>query len=296
MKTGVKATTIRDIENCYNKIAQSEKFHAALMTHVDMICKEFASNKMFYKFIFKNNRFLASIILTCVYFKKESPCLNDIKTQCVRTNMISPNTVSSLLLLLKAGNYISTRKDTSDKRKTHFSITDKGLKSVLALTKTIAVPLDEMGIVEFKINNFTKKNAQSFFERYFDIFYHDIHLVNIAEKADIFVNKDSGHMIMSYLYLYGLTAKNSDEALTIISLAKRCGVSRSHLRNIIFEAKEKALVDYDPASGHIEILASYNAMYRKYMAYYFSFVLYAAGNFKNQDSPLSHSRMTLSTQ
>jgi|GEM_PF-2057066 len=281
MKTGVKATTVRDIENCYSKIMQSENFHAALMTHANMICKEFASNKMFYKYIFKNNRFLASVIITCVFFKKEKPCLNDIKYQCIRTNMISPNTVSSLLLLLKTGSYISTRKDTIDKRKTHFSITDRGLKSAMSLTKTVAIPLDEMGITDFKVNNFSVENMQSFFKRYYDIFHHDIHLINIADKADIFINKDSGHMIMTHLYLHGTTAQDCGEALTIISLAKRCGVSRSHLRNIILEAKENSLVNYDPKSGRIHILESYNAMYHKYMAYYFSFVLYAAENFKD---------------
>lgn len=81
-------------------------------------------------------------------------------------------------------------------------------------------------------------------------------------------------MIMVSLFMLCQNSEIESKKSKILYISKNCGVSRSHLRNILIEANKLNLLVFDNKSGHIQILDTFNSMFRSYMAYYFSFVIY----------------------
>ena len=68
-------------------------------------------------------------------------------------------------------------------------------------------------------------------------------------------------------------------------VSKECGVSRTHLRNILIKAEEKNMLSFNNDTGEIVIYESYMTMFMSYMSYYFSFVQFGLEGLKSQANP-----------
>lgn len=269
-----KLVIFREICGLYETILKNESINEAIINHSLLILDEFRSKKLFYKYIFKNNRFLAVSIAACVFYNQNDSYFSDVKSECLKTGMISENTITSLLSMLKITGRITIDKSRLDKRKIKFSFTEKGELDTLSLINSVMPALNILFPDIVNSSSLSKNELSLFFKKYYDIFHAGLYLVDLTKGAEIFITKDSGHMIMVSLFMLCQNNEIESKKSKILYISKNCGVSRSHLRNILIEANKLKLLVFDNKSGHIQILDTFNSMFRSYMAYYFSFVIY----------------------
>lgn len=268
METKLKIySTIQELSK---SIRKNEKFDAAINMHCDLMLNEFQNKRLFYKFIFSNNRFIISTVTASVFYSNEEPYLSDVKNECLKTGLVTPNTISSLLVLFKASGRISLIESLSDRRKKTFIINSKGLEDILALINTMVPAVKIMFSSPMASDVLNKSHLPAFFKEYATIHKSSIFLVDLVKKSNIFITKDSGHMILICLYMMGLSKNKKRE--TMSSLANKCAVSRSHLRGIVFEAEKNGLLKFNSLENTIYLYEGFTNMFLQYMSYYFSFI------------------------
>lgn len=265
-----KIHTFERITDINAAISGNENFRAAIILHCDLILREFRQRKLFYKFIFSNNRFIVSTIIASVFYSRQDSFLSDITHECLKTGMVSPNTVSSLLAFFKVSGRISVTISCHDRRKKKYVINKKGCEDTLALLNTMVPSLRMLFPRSDSSTLLTTDDLPSFFKKYAKIHDSSIFLIRLIQDVEVFISKDSGHMILVCLYLVGINNNSNNETLS--SIAKTCGVSRTHLRNIIVESERKQLLQYDIKNNRIKIFKSFLSMFESYMSYYFSFI------------------------
>ncbi|CCG86016.1 hypothetical protein [Erwinia piriflorinigrans] len=257
------------------KSFNDNKFEKSIFLHYHSISYSYSKNKLFYKTIFKNHRFVLSTILVIEFFTSSPPLLAEVKRKFMLLEMLSDNTVSNFLTFLKVSRRIKTRTLNDDHRKQSFVVTDKGLNETLNLIKTMVIPLDYLSPeLSLKTRVEESNSLNDFFHNYSAIINNGLFDFECAANIDIFILKDAGHMIL--LNLYCNVEKKPHGNIVSVSLAEisaKCGVSRSHIKRIITEAELAGLLLFSMKKKEILLLPPFFRMTEEYMAYYFSKVL-----------------------
>ena len=243
----------------------------AINLHYKLISSEFQRKKLFYKYIFSNGRFIISTNVASVFYSRNVAFLSDVSQESLKTGIVSPNTVSSLLTLFKVSGRLSIIKSNDDLRKKRYILTDKGVQDILTLLNTMIPCLKNFQSGSEFPKRIETKHLRSFFTQYSKIQNSSIFLVNLVKKSDIFISKDAGHMI--FITIYIICACNKKDH-TLSSIAKSCGVSRTHLKNIINEAEHDNLIYFDQKEGKIHTNDIFVMLFKEYMSFYLAFVQY----------------------
>lgn len=243
----------------------------AINLHYKLISAEFLKKKLFYKYIFSNGRFIISTNVASVFYSRDDAFLSDVSQECLKTGIVSPNTVSSLLTLFKVSGRLSIIKSNKDLRKKKYVLTDKGTQDTLTLLNTMIPCLKNFQSGSEAPKYIETQHLRLFFTEYSKIQSSSIFLINLVKKSDIFISKDSGHMI--FITIYMICACNKKDH-TLSSIAKSCGVSRTHLKSIIDNAEHNDLLYFDQNQGKIHTNDSFVMLFKEYMSYYFAFVQY----------------------
>lgn len=265
-----KLHTYARINKINASITENKNLEAAIKLHCDSIFHEFRQRKLFYKFIFSNNRFIISTITASVFYSREEAYFSDVTHECLKTGLVSPNTVSSLLTLFKVSGRISVVASQRDLRKKKYLMTKKGTNDILVLLNTMTPSLQLLFSEPECSVLLNDRKLPEFFQQYSKIHDSSIFIVNLVKDIEVFISKDSGHMILVTLYLLGLNNKSTNETLS--SIAKTCGVSRTHLRNIVTEAESRRLLCFDREKNKVYMHNGFLDMFRNYMSFYFSFI------------------------
>lgn len=279
-----KVKTFMRIKSINDEIIANENFHLAVSIHCKMILDEFSRKKLFYKFIFSNNRFLISTITASVYYSQEDSSLSEVSRQCLKTGMVSLNTVSSLLTLFKVSGRIRVCNSNKDRRKKIYMMTEKGIEDTLCLLNTMTPSLKTVFPESLKGERLSSFDLPFFFKRYTEIHESSVFLINLVKDVEVFIAKDSGHMVLINIYMLGIRNENSKD--TISSIAKRCGISRTHLRSMILDAESRGLLLLESKSNKVIVYKKFYSMFNSYMAYYFSFFYYGMEGISEKNNQL----------
>lgn len=264
--------TYEEILKIKHTIRGNVFFNEAIDLHFNLISKEFNEKKLFYKYIFSNGRFLISTIIASVFYSRKDAFLSDVSQECLKTGMVSPNTISSLLTLFKVSGRILVINSKDDRRKKKYVMTEKGEQDILTLLNTMTPSIRILFPESTPPTYLEKKHIRPYFQRYGLIHNSSIFLINLVENSNIFLSKDSGHMILISLYF---SFVKSSEPQTLNSIAKSCGVSRTHLKSIVIDAENHGLLVFDQHHGKIKAHNTFIFLFEEYMSFYFAFVQYS---------------------
>lgn len=261
------------------KSRPDEEFEKAIRQHYTSMQHAYNNNKLFYKTIFKSHRFLLATMVVTEYFTSDTPLLSEVKKEFMGMNMLSENTVSSFLIFLRISRRMTIHPWNGDRRKLIYAITDKGIGEIRDLISTMASPLAGL----FPAVDFTRKMQDeafltTFFRNYAAVVTTRLFHFDMVENINIFILKDAGHKIMLSLYCNSQPVNDGRVVTFPLSrISANCGVSRSHIKRIIIEAEQKALIAYNRSSNAITLLPGFINMFRNYIAYYFSSVCIGFG-------------------
>lgn len=249
-------------------IASNDNFKNGVLLHCKKLIEEFKSNPFFYKFIFKNNRFLVASNVVTNYYSKEESILSDVKRECLSLKVVSHNTINSLFTLFAVSGRITIKKSEFDNRKLCYKLTPKAMSESKNLLNTM---IPSLNLINKGNKIITDYNLPTFYKEYAKISQSGIYLFNLVKNSNVFINKDSGHMIMCLFFLHKYS-NIEEKPLKIISLSRKCGISRSNMRSIVLEAEQKRILSYNQVTGEIVATNDFDDMFLEYMAYYLAFV------------------------
>lgn len=246
-----------------------------MQKHYRLLFRLYLTKPLYFKVIFKANRFIIGSALIAYFYTTEKPTLRQVKDFCKKTGLISDNTIDSFLLFIRVGGRMDVKKDPQDKRKLNYQVTSKALDETRALINTMMIPYG-MLYPEFDVSGCLKMEnfTASYFQKYSEITLNQVYLFEMVPDCKAFVFRDAGHMLLMDLYIESIKQQTVVIEYNYLKASLKCGVSRSHIRRCLQAAEVGNLLTLDTANNTIILHPTFMQMALNYFAVYMAMVEY----------------------
>ena len=255
------------------EIKSHKDIEAVMQKHYKLLFRLYLTKPLYFKVIFKANRFIIGSAIMAYFFTTEKPTLRHVKDFCKKTGLISDNTIDSFLLFIRVGGRMDVKKDPQDKRKLNYQVTSKALDETRALINTMMIPygmlypdFDVSGCL--KMENFTA----DYFQKYAEIILNQVYLFDMVPDCKAFVFRDAGHMLLLDLYIESIKQQTAVIEYNYLKASLKCGVSRSHIKRCLKAAEVDGLLTLDTPNNTIILHLTFMQMVLNYFAVYMAMV------------------------
>ncbi|MCX0498480.1 hypothetical protein [Erwinia billingiae] len=258
------------------EIIKSHKdIEAVMQKHYRLLFRLYLTKPLYFKVIFKANRFIIGSALIAYFYTTEKPTLRQVKDFCKKTGLISDNTIDSFLLFIRVGGRMDVKKDPQDKRKLNYQVTSKALDETRALINTMMIPYG-MLYPDFNVSGYLKMEnfTASYFQKYSEITLNQVYLFDMVPDCKAFVFRDAGHMLLMDLYIESIKQQTVVIEYNYLKASLKCGVSRSHIRRCLQAAEVGGLLTLDTENNTIILHPTFMQMALNYFAVYMAMVEY----------------------
>lgn len=270
-----KYIDIQKMHDFCDALKGSKDFKSLVSLHEELVVKIYSRKPLFYKMVFKYDRFLLALCIYGYHFKTNRPTLKQIKKRIVDDyNLASPSTFSSFITMLHFTGRLELLKIPGDRRSKHFAVTRSVLDETWDLLMTMIKPYGSIYRVKrIEQLSFSESIIEDFFIRYVDFVENNITITNEFNGLELFLNRDGGHMIILRIYIEYIRKKTFSIDLAPKELASYASVSMMHINNILHNAARSELVSIDKRTG-IRINESFVNLFESYFSFYLCQILY----------------------
>ncbi|KZR34908.1 hypothetical protein [Enterobacter genomosp. S] len=270
-----KHIDIQKMHDFCDAIKGSQNFKSLVSLHEELVVKVYSRKPLFYKMVFKHERFLLALCIYGYHFKINRPTLKQIKKRIVDDyNLASPSTFSSFITMLHFTGRLELLKTPGDRRSKHFAVTRSVLDETWDLLMTMIKPYASIYRVK-RIEQlaFSESIIEDFFSKYIDFIENDITIIKQFNELELFLNRDGGHMIILRIYIEYIRKETLSIDLAPKELASYASVSMMHINNILHSAAKSGLLSVERRTG-IRINEKFVSLFENYFAFYLSQILY----------------------
>lgn len=269
-------SVIKAVEAHTSEMLGNDNLEMAIQKHFSMLFKIYIKSPIYFKMLFKANRFIVGmVILSKYYVSKTAPLLSDLKDHCAGMNILSKNTIESFIFTLRVSGRLEVNAEKDNKRRLNYQPTKKSLQETKELLLTMTAPYEILfprsGIIE-KTGEDTF--IECFFKKYSRIVFLEIFSGDLVPDAHHLISKDAGHMIMYYLLNEKIKQQSSTISFNYLKASITCGVSRSHLKRCFRSCEEAGLLKIDEKKNTLRLNDSYISMAKHYFAFYLATLSY----------------------
>lgn len=253
----------------------ADRLNSIIDMHISLLFKLYEANKLYYKTVFKNNRFVLAMHIVSQPFYSEEATFKNITEKMISQGKLSKNTILSFYGTLTITGRIEVTKSKKDGRLLIYNLTNKIKTETYELLYSMCYPLDKLLNENVNVNQMSVDIFLSyFFCNFRKVIDNDLFSFDSILNANIFTHRDGGHTIMCALYNNKVRInENLYSTLKLHEIAKKCGVSRSHLKKIFEDAYTAEFITNPASETNIIITEKFCAFFRNYMIRYFSFCL-----------------------
>ncbi|XXN66172.1 hypothetical protein ACRQ84_22105 (plasmid) [Enterobacter ludwigii] len=257
------------------EIKSHKNIALVMQKHYNLLFRLYLTKPLYFKVIFKANRFIIGSAIMAYFFTTDKPTLCQVKDFCKKTGLISNNTIDSFLLFIRVGGRMEVEKDAQDKRKLTYKVTRKALDETRALINTMMIPYGMM-YEDFDVSACLKMKTfkTEYFKKYAEITLNHVHLFDMVPESKAFIFRDAGHMLLMDLYIETIKQKSSVIEYNFLKASLKCGVSRSHIKRCLQAAEAAGLLTIDTVNNTIILHPSFMQMALDYFAVYMAMVEY----------------------
>lgn len=276
MKKTDRDSVISELKESTHKIINSKNIDEMIMIHEVMLSTFYSKKPFFYKMIFKYFRFYVATAIFSIYYCTPSPTLKNVKYFfSQQEGLISVNTINSLLIQLRVSGRIEVYRNKDNRRENLFRPSCAAVQEIYDLIQCIIKPWE---IFHGEACGHYVKSPEillpSFFLRYGDFVFNFITMKDLIPEAELFIEKDAGHMIMLILYKEYVQQNSQIIMLTHKKIASYSHVSRSHVFSVLRDAQNAGFVTVKN-NLFIELSDRFISMFRTYFSFYLAQVLYS---------------------
>ncbi|WP_413528201.1 hypothetical protein [Rahnella inusitata] len=254
-------------------IKSHKDIEAVMQKHYKLLFRLYLTKPLYFKVIFKANRFIIGSAIMAYFFTTEKPTLRHVKDFCKKTGLISDNTIDSFLLFIRVGGRMDVKKDPQDKRKLNYQVTSKALDETRALINTMMIPYG-MLYPDFDVSGCLKMEnfMADYFHKYAEITLNQVYLFDMVPDCKEFIFRDAGHMLLMDLYIESIRQQTAVIEYNYLKASLKCGVSRSHIKRCLKAAEVGGLLTLDTPNNTIILHLTFMQMVLNYFAVYMAMV------------------------
>ncbi|KOC89281.1 hypothetical protein [Winslowiella iniecta] len=252
---------------------ERDNINEAIKRHYELLHKLYLTNPLYFKTIFKANRFIIGSAILGIYYTRNGSTFKDIKKFCIANDLLSINALDSFLLFLRVGGRLEVYRDESDKRKLNYKPTAKALSETKKMINTMLIPCAMLS-AEFDLAYYENYQnfVPAFFKSYAEITLNRIFVHDMVPGSGDFLSRDGGHMIMFNLYLESIKQNTLDVNYNFLKASFSCGVSRSHIKRCLQAVEQNQLLTIVESKHIVSLTPAFMQMVRDYFALYLASV------------------------
>lgn len=236
----MKKNNFNNLDNVFAHakiLAKMNNFGLAITEHQNHINNIVSVNKSHLKKIFKYCRFDVINKMLLIYFTEKKPTIKKLKELVINEGGVSINSLTAFVDYLHFSKYITFEKNENDKRCLLFYPTADLFNLMSELLRSFAIPYINLT----KKENF-EINIEKFYKNYKKLLYNGLKPLNNNLEANIFLNHDSGHLIMLKIYTEYVKSNGYNLKLSQTELAKYTSTSRTHIKSILSNAYRNGVI------------------------------------------------------
>lgn len=265
---------------CFN----NDELDSLVIEHSELLFKLYKTNMLFYKVIFKANKFNLAALIMSLSFTNESPSLSDVIDRFTPLNQMSKNSISNFFSLLVFTGRLKTYRNEEDARKVNFRTTDKLNNEAYQLINTMVAPIThklQIKIPDLNVEIYLKH----FFDNFSKVVLENKFNFHSLPDVDIFINRDGGHAIILALYCSKkMKEPGKYQTPNVKEIARWSGVSRSHILGVLKDMKSTGFADCGDIESEIILTDKFVKFTRDYFRLFFSFCIIGMKTFIEQSS------------
>jgi CRP-like cAMP-binding protein len=271
MKKPNRESVISELKDNAHKIRKFRDINEMILIHELMLSNFYSKKPFFYKMIFKYSRFYIVTVIYSIYYCTHCPTFKNVKFFFAKQErLISVNTLTSLLIQLRVSGRIDVYRNKNNRRESLYRPSSAAIQEIYDLIQCVFKPW------EILHGEACGRDVllPSFFFRYGDFVFNFITMKDLIPEAELFIEKDAGHMIMLILYREYVHQNSQIIMLTHKKIANYSHVSRSHVFNVLREAQSAGFITVKN-NLFIELSDRFIRMFRMYFSFYLAQVLYS---------------------
>ncbi|TPG63125.1 hypothetical protein [Ewingella americana] len=255
------------------EIKSHNDIELVMQKHYKLLFRLYLTKPLYFKVIFKANRFIIGSAIMALFFTTDNPTLREVKDFCKKTGLISDNTIDSFLLFIRVGGRMDVKKNPQDKRKLNYQVTSKALDETRALINTMMIPYGMLN-KDFDVSRCLKMEdfTAEYFQKYSEITLNQVYLFDMVPDCKAFIFRDAGHMILMDLYIESIRQQTAVIEYNYLKASLKCGVSRSHIKRCLKAAEVNGLLTLDSLNNTIVLHLTFMQMVLNYFAVYMAMV------------------------
>ncbi len=267
---------ISALEKKAYQIYHQENLNEMIMVHEMMLDTFYRRRPLFYKTLFKHHRFCISAIILAIFYNQRDATLKLVKERIMSgKKIVSATALDAFLVQLRISGRLEIFRNAENRRESIYRPTEKFITEAYELILCILKPYEILnGATQINYAHNPQDFIPAFFKRYIDFVLNDITIIDIIPRAEVFIEKDAGHMIMLIMYREYVRQQSLCIMLSNKSIARYAHVSRTHVRNVLLAAQDAGYL-WQKSNLSIELTPEFISLFRMYFSIYMAKGLYA---------------------
>ncbi|MEJ4043408.1 hypothetical protein [Erwinia sp. SLM-02] len=263
----------KEIRERAREFREKSNLNDAIKCHYDLLNKLYLTNPLYFKTLFKANRFIVGSAILGIYYTRSSSTFKDVRRFCIANDLFSSNALDSFLLFLRVSHRLEVYRDEQDKRKLNYQPTEKALNETRRMINTMLHPYALLS-ENCRADLYHRQDdfIPHFFRNYGEITLNRLFIHDMVPGSGEFLSHDGGHMIMFNLFQESIKQGSLEVKYNLLKASFACCVSRSLIRRCLKAAADRELLTIIEDKNTVSLKPEFMTMVQDYFCIYLATV------------------------
>ncbi|ROR11313.1 hypothetical protein [Erwinia sp. JUb26] len=264
-----------EIKGRAKELREKSNLNDAIKCHYELLTKLYLTNPLYFKTLFKANRFIVGSAILGIYYTRSSSTFKDVRRFCIANDLFSSNALDSFLLFLRVSQRLEVFRDEDDRRKLNYKPTEKALNETRRMINTMLRPCSLLS-ADCDADFYLRQDdfIPRFFRNYGEITLNRLFIHDMVPGSGEFLSHDGGHMMMFNLFQESIKQGSLDVKYNLLKASFACCVSRSLIRRCLQAAASRQLLTIREDKNTVTLKPEFMTMVQDYFCIYLATVEY----------------------
>ncbi|KIQ06177.1 MULTISPECIES: hypothetical protein [Pseudomonas] len=272
----MKHACIRERVDRITKQLLNSDIEAVINDHYDLMMARYKLNPLFYKTLFKSDRYMVALALLSKFYSTKGMTLSVVRSFCEERGYLSKNTLESYFSFFLITKRMTIITHPSNGRLRVYEPSAQALAETKAILDTHLLPLASLSMENLRFLTTSNSSCRSehFLRGFAQLLDARCTLDIIVPDAHWMLNRDGGYMLVLALYID--MSKNRNEqggykSSTYAALSSLLCVSSTHLMRLVREGETRGY--FKNHKNIVEVTPKFESFVRTMMACTFAITL-----------------------
>lgn len=272
----MKHACIRERVDRITKQLLNIQLEEVIKDHYYLMLAKYKSNPLFYKTLFKIDRYMVALVLLSKFYSTKGMALSDVRSFCEDRGYLSKNTLESYFSFFLVTKRMTILTHPSNGRLRVYEPSAEALAETKTILDALLLPLASLSMEYLRFPTIFNSSSRSehFLKGFAQLIDARCTLDLIVPDAHWMLNRDGGYMLVLALYIdmsKNRTEQGGYKSSTYATLSSLLCVSSTHLMRLVREGEIRGY--FKSHKNIVEVTPKFESFVRAMMACTFAIAI-----------------------